>query len=89
MSYRLPDQSHLAHRKSKKVLLALPPALIAELDCIADLEHVTRSELIRECIRQFMRGLKRSEPVSSPMPQLAPACVEPVRMVATAHEIHR
>jgi hypothetical protein len=70
MNYKIPDQSHLAYRKSKKVLLTLPPATVAELDWVANLEQVTRSELIRECIRRFLRSVKGNtdDAVASPAP---------------------
>ncbi len=61
MTYRIPDQSHLANRKSKKVLLTLPPAIVAQLDWIAHVEQASRSELIREAIRRWLRAVQERE----------------------------
>lgn len=37
----------------KKVLIALPPALLEKVDHMAQAEHRTRSDLIREALRQY------------------------------------
>ena len=37
----------------KKVLVALPPKLLTKIDHIAETEHRTRSDLIREALRRY------------------------------------
>ena len=37
------------------VSVSLPPAMVAELDLVCKIEHRTRSELIREALRQYCR----------------------------------
>jgi metal-responsive CopG/Arc/MetJ family transcriptional regulator len=38
----------------KKVLVALPPGLLEQVDFIAECEHRTRSDLIREALRRYI-----------------------------------
>jgi CopG family transcriptional regulator / antitoxin EndoAI len=38
----------------KKVLVALPPAMLIEIDQVATAEHRTRSDLIREALRSYI-----------------------------------
>lgn len=38
----------------KKVLIALPPAMLKQVDEIAKAEHRTRSDLIREALRRYI-----------------------------------
>lgn len=38
----------------RKVLIALPPAMLEEVDYIAKNEHRTRSDLIRESLRRYI-----------------------------------
>jgi metal-responsive CopG/Arc/MetJ family transcriptional regulator len=38
----------------KKVLIALPPAMLQEVDFIAGKEHRSRSDLIREALRRYI-----------------------------------
>jgi metal-responsive CopG/Arc/MetJ family transcriptional regulator len=38
----------------KKVLIALPPAMLEQVDWVAKQEHRTRSDLIREAIRRYI-----------------------------------
>lgn len=66
MTYRIPDQSHLANQKSKKVLLTLPPCIVARLDWIAQVEETSRSELIREAIRRWLRAVQEHEGAALP-----------------------
>ncbi len=40
----------------KKVLIALPPRMLEEVDFIANHEHRTRSDLIREALRRYIAG---------------------------------
>lgn len=91
MNNQIPDQSHLAYRKSKKVLIALPPALLADLDWAAGIEHSTRSELIRECLRDFIRAFKREQapvvPLHTEQTLAAVSVLEDNRYLATAQQI--
>ena len=43
----------------KKVLVALPPGLLEQIDFIAHAEHRTRSDLIREALRRYSDNFKR------------------------------
>jgi metal-responsive CopG/Arc/MetJ family transcriptional regulator len=45
----------------KKVLIALPPLMLEMIDRIANEEHRTRSDLIREALRRYMDNFKRRE----------------------------
>lgn len=44
----------------KKVLVALPPGLLEQIDFVAQVEHRTRSDLIREALRRYIEGFKRT-----------------------------
>ena len=44
----------------KKVLIALPPGLLEQVDFIAKTEHRNRSELIREALRRYLDNFKRT-----------------------------
>lgn len=43
----------------KKVLVALPPAMLETCDHIATQEHRTRSDLIREALRRYIETFNR------------------------------
>jgi metal-responsive CopG/Arc/MetJ family transcriptional regulator len=45
----------------KKVLVALPPGLLEQIDFVAQVEHRTRSDLIREALRRYIDGFRRSQ----------------------------
>ncbi len=45
----------------KKVLVALPPGLLEQIDFVAQVEHRTRSDLIREALRRYIDNFKRSQ----------------------------
>ena len=45
----------------KKVLIALPPAMLEQVDFIAKCEHRTRSDLIRESLRRYLENFRRSQ----------------------------
>lgn len=49
----------------KKVLIALPPAMLEQVDFIAQCEHRTRSDLIREALRRYLDNFKRSQQSST------------------------
>ena len=43
--------------KSSRVLISLPDKFLNEIDEVADTEQRTRSELIREALRQYLSEL--------------------------------
>ena len=45
----------------KKVLVALPPGLLEQIDFVAQIEHRNRSDLIREALRRYIDQFKRSQ----------------------------
>ena len=45
----------------KKVLIALPPAMLEQVDFIAQCEHRTRSDLIREALRRYLDNFRRNQ----------------------------
>jgi metal-responsive CopG/Arc/MetJ family transcriptional regulator len=45
----------------KKVLIALPPAMLEQADFVAHAEHRTRSDLIREALRRYLDNFKRTQ----------------------------
>jgi metal-responsive CopG/Arc/MetJ family transcriptional regulator len=44
----------------KKVLVAIPEGLLQEVDFVAQREHRTRSDLIREALRRYVSAFKRT-----------------------------
>ena len=44
----------------KKVLIAIPPRLLAETDAIAKAEYRTRSDLIREALRRYGENFRKT-----------------------------
>lgn len=62
----------------KKILIALPPAMLEQIDVIAGAEHRTRSDLVREALRRYIATFQREhvtlvQPVRAEEHQ--PACV--------------
>lgn len=49
----------------KKVLIALPPAMLEQVDYIAQCEHRTRSDMIREALRRYLIEFRKQ---NAPMP---------------------
>jgi metal-responsive CopG/Arc/MetJ family transcriptional regulator len=45
----------------KKVLVALPPGLLEQIDFVAQIEHRSRSDLIREALRRYIEGFKKTQ----------------------------
>lgn len=43
----------------KKILIALPPAMLEQIDYIAQVEHRTRSDLVREALRRYIHNFRR------------------------------
>ena len=54
----------------KKVLIALPPAMLEVVDYIAVGECRTRSDLIRESLRRYIQAYKQSGNVIPAQPSL-------------------
>lgn len=50
----------------KKVLIALPPAMLEQVDYAAQCEHRTRSDLIREALRRYLDNFRRNAPNAMP-----------------------
>ena len=46
----------------KKVLVAIPPGLLEQTDFVAQVEHRTRSDLIREALRRYIGDFRRTSP---------------------------
>ncbi len=50
-----------------KVTISLPEDVLSELDRVAQSEHRTRSYLVREALREYLRPEKRSKrPIDDP-----------------------
>ncbi len=45
----------------KKVLVALPPGLLEQIDFVSGVEHRTRSDLIREALRRYIDNFKKNQ----------------------------
>lgn len=45
----------------KKVLFSLPPAMLELVDFVARVEHRTRSDLLRECVRRYLDSFRRAQ----------------------------
>lgn len=45
----------------KKVLVAFPPAMLEQIDFVAQCEHRTRSDLIREGMRRYLEQFRRAQ----------------------------
>jgi metal-responsive CopG/Arc/MetJ family transcriptional regulator len=45
----------------KKVLVALPAGLLEQVDFVAQVEHRSRSDLIREALRRYIENFKRTQ----------------------------
>lgn len=43
----------------KKVLVALPPGLLEQIDFVSQVEFRTRSDLIREALRRYVENYKK------------------------------
>ena len=56
----------------KKVLVALPSGLLEQIDFVAQVEHRTRSDLIREALRRYIEGFKRSQGPRMSISQVGP-----------------
>jgi metal-responsive CopG/Arc/MetJ family transcriptional regulator len=56
-----PKKRHEESNMPKKVLIALPPAMLEQVDFIAQCEHRTRSDLIREALRRYLDNFRRQQ----------------------------
>ena len=45
----------------KKVLVTSPPGLVEQIDIVAQTEHRTRSDLVREALRRYVDTFKRTQ----------------------------
>lgn len=45
----------------KKILVALPPGLLEQIDFVAQVEHRNRSDLIREALRRYLDAFRRNQ----------------------------
>lgn len=52
----------------KKVLIALPPAMLEQIDFAAQVEHRTRSDLIREALRRYLHNFRIESMPIAPRP---------------------
>lgn len=48
-------------KTAKKALIAIPPPMMVEVDALAEEECRTRSDLIREALRQYVDNAKRKK----------------------------
>jgi metal-responsive CopG/Arc/MetJ family transcriptional regulator len=55
----------------KTVTISLPPQLVAELDRVREREHRTRSEILHDALRRYIRIAERSRmiPVEDALPE--------------------
>ena len=62
----MPTETDVPIRCPKKVLVAIPPAMLEQVDFTAQVECRTRSDLIREALRRYLDAFKKqqTEPVS-------------------------
>lgn len=62
----------------KKVLIALSPAMLEQVDYIAQYEHRTRSDLIREALRRYLDNFRRAQGASFTVSTLETPVTTPV-----------
>lgn len=68
----------------KKVLCQFPPGLLEQADFVAQVEHRTRSDLIRESLRRYIDDFKRGKATYSTSDS---SLSETVKMNALSNEI--
>ena len=58
----------MSKRTTRTVTISLPPPMVEELDRVRQREHRTRSELVREALRQYVAASERMRriPVADP-----------------------
>jgi metal-responsive CopG/Arc/MetJ family transcriptional regulator len=58
----------------KKVLVAMPPKMLEQIDYIALAEHRTRSDLIREALRRYLSAFR-----GNALPGIDMELLEPIK----------
>lgn len=60
----------MTKRATKTLTISLPPPMVEELDRVRQREHRTRSELVREALRQYVAMSERMRriPLAAPEP---------------------
>lgn len=62
----------------RKVLIAIPEPMLQQVDYIAQCEHRTRSDLIREALRRYLDNFRRDNPgMNLPIPRTTELSVVP------------
>ena len=58
----------MSKRTTRTVTISLPPPMVEELDRVRQREHRTRSELMREALRQYVAASERMRriPIADP-----------------------
>jgi len=56
----------------KKILVALPSGLLEQIDFVAQVEHRTRSDLMREALRRYIESFKRTQSPRMTVSQVGP-----------------
>lgn len=51
--------------ESRKIIISLPTSLLKEVDTIASLEKMNRSEFVRQAMKLYIREKKRLEKIES------------------------
>jgi len=59
----------MSKRTTKTVTISLPPPMVEELDRVRQREHRTRSELMREALRQYMAASERMRRIAVADPE--------------------
>ena len=67
---------------SAKILVSLPEPFLAEVDRVAEEEHRSRSELVREALRHYMAQHARYRPGERPGVQRAVASQDSLSRLA-------
>ncbi|MGE5328163.1 MAG: CopG family ribbon-helix-helix protein [Deltaproteobacteria bacterium] len=51
--------------ESRKIIISLPTSLLKEVDTIASLENMNRSEFVRQAMKLYIREKKRIEKIET------------------------
>jgi len=51
--------------ESRKIIISLPTSLLKEVDNIASLERINRSEFVRQAMKLYIREKKRMEKIET------------------------
>ena len=76
-------------RTTALLSISLPPAMAEELDRVRRSEHRTRSELVREALRKYIREADMEElrARGDALPEAAPSAEEAAALKAGAKEL--